>query len=116
MSYTHGMVTGKGFRVKEKEYKSWRIYFIFRALASNRQKPIKAKSKTHKSFCQTTFYHYLSHYVLCHENQGVTDLTPYKNLVPEIPKLGVERNTELRCGAVFTPHNASASVWCSIES
>ena len=32
--------------------------------------------------------------MLWHENQGVTDLPPYKNLVPEIPKLGVERNTE----------------------
>ena len=24
----------------------------------------------------------------------MTDLPPYKNLVPEIPRLGVERNTE----------------------
>ena len=32
--------------------------------------------------------------MLWHENQGVTDLPPYKNLVPEIPKLGAERNTE----------------------
>ena len=67
------MIIGQKSGIKEKEYKSWRIYLIFRALANNRQKPIKAKSKTHKSFCQTTFYHYLSHYVLCHENQGVTN-------------------------------------------
>ena len=32
--------------------------------------------------------------MLWHENQGVTDLPPYKNLVPEIPRLGAERNTE----------------------
>ena len=32
--------------------------------------------------------------VYWHENQGVTDLPPYKNLVPEIPRLGAERNTE----------------------
>ena len=32
--------------------------------------------------------------MLWHENQGVTDLPPYKNLVPEIPRLGTERNTE----------------------
>ena len=32
--------------------------------------------------------------MLWHENQGVTDLPPYKNLVPEIPKLGAERDTE----------------------
>ena len=70
--YTHGMIIGQKFWIKEKEYKSWRIYFIFRALANNRQNPIKAKSKTHKSFCQPTFYHYLSLWVLCHENQGVT--------------------------------------------
>ena len=34
--------------------------------------------------------------MLWHENQGVTDLPPYKNLVPEIPILGAERNTETR--------------------
>ena len=51
------MIIGQKFWIKEKEYKSWRIYFIFRALANNRQKPIKARSKTLKSFCQTTFYH-----------------------------------------------------------
>ena len=51
------MIIGKGFWIKEKEYKSWRIYLIFRALANNRQNPIQAKSKTLKSFCQTTFYH-----------------------------------------------------------
>ena len=28
------------------------------------------------------------------ENQDVTDLPPYKNLVPEIPRLGAERNME----------------------
>ena len=32
--------------------------------------------------------------MLWHENQGVTDLPPYKNLVPEIPKLGAERSME----------------------
>ena len=51
------MIIGRGFWIKEKEYKIWRIYFIFRALANNTQNPIKARSKTLKSFCQTTFYH-----------------------------------------------------------
>ena len=32
--------------------------------------------------------------MLCPENQGVTDLPPYKNLVPEIPRLGAGKNTE----------------------
>ena len=32
--------------------------------------------------------------MLWHENQGVTALPPYKNLVPEIPKLGAERSME----------------------
>ena len=32
--------------------------------------------------------------MLWHENQGVTDLPPYKNLVPEIPRLGAERSME----------------------
>ena len=32
--------------------------------------------------------------MLWHENQGVTAYPPYKNLVPEIPRLGAERSTE----------------------
>ena len=51
------MITGKGFWIKEKEYRSWRIYLIFRALANNTQKSNQANSKALKSFCQTTFYH-----------------------------------------------------------
>ena len=43
---------------KGMKYKSWRIYLIFRALATNTQKKSnQAKSKALKSFCQTTFYH-----------------------------------------------------------
>ena len=57
MSYTHGMIIVQGFWTKGKEYKGWRIYLIFRALANNRQNLIKARSKILKSFCQTTFYH-----------------------------------------------------------
>ena len=57
MSYTHGMIIGKGFWIKEKEYKSWIIYLIFRALANNSQTFNQSKDKTLKSFCQTTFYH-----------------------------------------------------------
>ena len=56
MSYTHGMIIGEGFWMKGKEYKSWRIYLIFRALATNTQKSNQAKTKTLKSFCQPTFY------------------------------------------------------------
>ena len=51
------MIIGQKFWIKEKEYKSWRIYWIFRALANNRQNQIKAKPKTLKSFCKTTFCH-----------------------------------------------------------
>ena len=51
------MIIGQGFWIKGKEYKGWGIYLIFRALANNRQNPNKARSKTLKSFCQTTFYH-----------------------------------------------------------
>ena len=32
--------------------------------------------------------------MLCHENQGVTDLPTSKNLILEIPKLGAERSME----------------------
>ena len=49
MSYTHGMITGKGFWIKENEYKSWRIYLIFRALANNSQTLNQSKDKTLKS-------------------------------------------------------------------
>ena len=75
MLYTHGMIIGSRVWIKEMKYRSWRIYLIFRALANNTQSPIKARSKTLKSFCQTTFYHDLLAYVW-HENQGVTDLPP----------------------------------------
>ena len=34
--------------------------------------------------------------------QGVTDLPPYKNLVPEIPKLGFKEIRKLRSKVVFT--------------
>ena len=47
-----------------------------------------------KFFYETTLYHVLLAQVLWHENQGVTDLPPYKNLGPEIPKLCAERDTE----------------------
>ena len=57
MSYTHGMIIVQGYWTKEKEYKSWTIYLIFRALANSRQKSNEAKTKTLKSFCQTTMYH-----------------------------------------------------------
>ena len=71
--------------------------------------------------------------MLWHENQGVTDLPPYKNLVPEIPRLGAERNTEtwiwgslhvlilllLPCGAPFNPEVldgvASCKMFCLIQ-
>ena len=39
--------------------------------------------------------------MLWQENQGVTDLPPYKNLVPEIPRLGAEGNTRLKSGVVL---------------
>ena len=55
MSYTHGMIIGKRFWIKEKEYKGWSIYLIFRALANNSQTFNQSKDKTLKSFCQTTF-------------------------------------------------------------
>ena len=44
--------------------------------------PIKAKTKTLKSFCQTTLYHDLLAQVLWHENQGVTDLPPLQESRP----------------------------------
>ena len=44
------MIIGAKVCIKEKEYKSWRIYWISRALANSRQKPNQAKSKTLKSF------------------------------------------------------------------
>ena len=49
------MIIGKGFWIKEKEYKSWRIYFIFRALANNRQKPITQGRKHSKVFVKPHF-------------------------------------------------------------
>ena len=55
MSYTHGMIIGKGFWIKEKEYKSWRIYFIFRAPANSRQKSNQAKTKHSKVFVKPQF-------------------------------------------------------------
>ena len=55
MSYTHGMIIGQGLWIKEKEYKSWRIYLIFRALATNTQKSNQAKTKHSKVFVKPHF-------------------------------------------------------------
>ena len=55
MFYTHGMIIGKGFWIKEKEYKSWRIYLIFRALANKSQTFDQSKDKTLKSFVKPHF-------------------------------------------------------------
>ena len=38
----------------------------------------------------------------CYKMQGVTDLPPYKNLVPEIPKLGFKEIRKLGSKVVFT--------------
>ena len=38
----------------------------------------------------------------CYKMQGVTDLPPYKNLVPEIPKLGFKEIWKLGSKVVFT--------------
>src|SRR4051812_40437286 len=38
----------------------------------------------------------------CYKMQGVTDLPPYKNLVPEIPKLGFKKIRKLGSKVVFT--------------
>ena len=38
----------------------------------------------------------------CYKMQGVTDLPPYKNLVPEIPKLGFKEIQKLGSKVVFT--------------
>src|SRR5215216_861925 len=40
--------------------------------------------------------------VTCYNMQGVTDLPPYKNLVPEIPKLGFEEIRKLGSKIVFS--------------
>ena len=50
MSYTHGMISGQGFWIKGKEYKGWRIYLIFRALANNRQKSKQGKVQNTQKF------------------------------------------------------------------
>ena len=55
LSYTHGMIIGKGFWIKEKEYKSWRIYLIFGVLANNSQKSIKQSPKHSKVFVKPQF-------------------------------------------------------------
>ena len=38
----------------------------------------------------------------CYKMQGVTNLPPYKNLVPEIPKLGFKEIQKLGSKVVFT--------------
>ena len=38
----------------------------------------------------------------CYKMQGVTDLPPYKNIVPEIPKLGFKEIRKLGSKVVFT--------------
>ena len=43
------------FWIKEKGYKSWRIYLIFRALANSSKHSIKAKTKNSKVFVKPHF-------------------------------------------------------------
>ena len=94
MSYTHGMIIGQGFWIKEKEYKSWRIYLIFRALATNTQNQIKQRPKHSQVFVKPQFI-MIYHLKCCAMKIRVWQTyPPYKNLVPEIPKLGAERSME----------------------
>lgn len=84
------------------KYRRWSYIMAFMSTWNHRQKCMSNKKPNNAKVFVGPNFHALLMQMRCYKMQGVTDLPPYKNLVPEIPKLGFEEIGKLGSKVVFT--------------
>ena len=102
MSYTHGMIIGQKFGARKWSIEVGGFIWFLEHLRTIDKNQSRQSPKDSIFFVKPHFI-MIYHLKCCARKIRVWQTyPPYKNLVLEIPKLGVERNTKTGPGVVFT--------------